>query len=123
VARRAGRVLICRRPPAKRHGGLWEFPGGKLLEGETLGEAVRRELAEELSLEVTSLGRYLGSHGDPGAAFVIHFVEVQVSGEPVSVEHPLVAWTTEAGLSDYELAPGDRAFVEARRGRGADLTR
>ena len=123
VARRGDRVLLCRRPAAKRHGGLWEFPGGKLLDGETLGEAVRREMAEELSLEVTALGRYLGRHADPGAAFVIHFVEVQVSGEPVSVEHELVAWAPESSLLDYELAPGDRAFVEAWRGRAADLTR
>jgi mutator protein MutT len=123
VARRGDRLLLCRRPTGKRHGGLWEFPGGKLLEGETLGEAVRRELAEELSLEVTALGRYLGRHADPGAPFVIHFVQVEVSGEPVSVEHELVAWATEAGLSDYALAPGDHAFVEAWRGRATDLTR
>jgi 8-oxo-dGTP diphosphatase len=112
VARRDGRLLLCRRPASKRHGGLWEFPGGKLTEGETLGEAVRRELAEELSLEVTALGRYLGRRSDPGAPFVIHFVEVDVAGEPVSAEHELVSWVAEPELLDYPLAPGDRAFVE-----------
>jgi mutator protein MutT len=114
VTRRNELVLICRRPLAKRHGGLWEFPGGKLLQGETLGEAVRRELAEELALETTGLGRYLGSHRDPGAPFVIHFVETQVVGEPASVEHEQLAWVTESELLDFPLAPGDRAFVEAR---------
>jgi 8-oxo-dGTP diphosphatase len=119
VARRGDRLLLCRRPADKRHGGLWEFPGGKLLKGETLGEAVRRELSEELSLEVTALGRYLGRRADPGAPFVIHFVEVEAAGEPVSVEHELVSWVAEAELLDYPLAPGDRAFVEAWLGRDA----
>jgi 8-oxo-dGTP diphosphatase len=115
VVRRGDRLLLCQRPAGKRHAGLWEFPGGKLLEGETLGDAARRELAEELSLEVVGLGRYLGRHADPGAAFAIHFVEVEVSGEPVSVEHEIVVWAPESELLDYPLAPGDRAFVETWR--------
>jgi 8-oxo-dGTP diphosphatase len=114
VARRTDRVLICQRRANQRHGLLWEFPGGKLLESETLGEALRRELAEELDLEVSALGRYLGSHRDPGAPFFIHFVEARVSGEPIAREHERVAWVREADLGSHALAPGDQAFVNAR---------
>ena len=47
VIERDGKLLVCRRPGHKRHGGLWEFPGGKLEPGETIVDAARRELDEE----------------------------------------------------------------------------
>src|SRR5690606_20769929 len=56
VIRRDGRWLVCRRPAHKRHGGLWEFPGGKLEPGESLLEAATRELEEELAVRVTGVG-------------------------------------------------------------------
>jgi 8-oxo-dGTP diphosphatase len=111
VVLREGRALLCRRPRHKRHGGLWEFPGGKLLVGETLGEAAQRELAEELEIELTEVRGYLGSRRDPGSPFVIHFLEVAAAGAPASVEHDEVAWVAPRELMSYELAPGDRAFV------------
>lgn len=112
LVRRGGLLLLCRRPAHKRHGGLWEFPGGKLLAGETLAEAARRELAEELGLELTGVGRYLGRRQDPGTPFVLHFVEVHAAGEPLFHEHDELVWADEGELASYALAPGDRAFAE-----------
>src|SRR5258708_6415849 len=48
IIERDGRFLLCRRNPLKRHGGLWEFPGGKLESGENHCDAAKRELYEEL---------------------------------------------------------------------------
>lgn len=59
MIRRDGRYLVCRRPAQKRHGGLWEFPGGKIDDGESLLDAARRELAEELSINVIEVGATL----------------------------------------------------------------
>jgi 8-oxo-dGTP diphosphatase len=59
VIKRNDYYLICKRPKGKRHGGLWEFPGGKVEEGENIETAARRELAEELDLSVLSFVDYL----------------------------------------------------------------
>ena len=52
VIQRGDKYLLGQRPESKRHGGLWEFPGGKVHDGESRLEAIRRELAEELALKV-----------------------------------------------------------------------
>jgi len=61
---RGGRYLVGQRPDGKRHGGLWEFPGGKLDPGETLLHAARRELGEELGMGAVSVGEILYSASD-----------------------------------------------------------
>jgi len=113
VVRRDDRYLVGRRPPAKRHGGLWEFPGGKLLEGESRLDAAARELDEELGLEVVSLGRLLFSVEDAGSPFVIEFFETDASGSPRALEHTEIGWFTVAELARMELAPADARFVRS----------
>ena len=118
VIHREGRWLVCRRPAHKRHGGLWEFPGGKLEPGESLVDAATRELDEELGVRVTRVGDLLFSRHDDGSPFVIEFVAVEIEGEPVAREHDELRWATLAELASLALAPSDRAFVlEMGRGR------
>jgi 8-oxo-dGTP pyrophosphatase MutT (NUDIX family) len=80
---------------------------------------VRRELAEELEIELTELVSYLGSEEDPGSEFVLHFVEVVAAGEPAAVEHDEVAWVRLQDVERYALAPGDRSFIERWRRQAA----
>lgn len=112
VIRRGDTVLVALRPPPKRHGGLWEFPGGKVHDGESQLEAVRRELAEELRVEVLDVGVPLFSARDPAAPFMIHFVETTIEGEPEAHEHEEIRWATAAELDGLQLAPADRRFLE-----------
>ena len=112
VIERDGRYLICQRPAHKRHGSLWEFPGGKLEPGETLLQAARRELREELGLQATRVGTARLSITDPGSHFVVCFVDVQVEGEPALLEHSALDWLGSSELLNLPLAPSDRLFAE-----------
>ena len=112
VVERDGRLLLCRRPEGKRHAGLWEFPGGKLHPGEAVADAARRELAEELAVEVLAVGERLLALPDPGSAFVVEFYPVKIAGQPEALEHAELGWFRPEELACLDLAPSDRAFVE-----------
>ena len=111
VVERRGRYLLGRRPVEKRHGGLWEFPGGKLDPGESVLDGARRELAEELALAVAGVGELLLSVADGKSGFVIDFVEVHGEGDPVALEHEALGWFDPEEMFTMALAPADAAFV------------
>lgn len=113
VVERGGRLLLCRRPAGKRHAGLWEFPGGKLLPGEPVADAVRRELAEELAVEVLAVGERLLAVPDPGSLFIVEFYPVRIAGRPKALEHEELGWFRPDELAGLDLAPSDRAFATA----------
>ena len=117
VASRADTLLVSQRPAHKRHGALFEFPGGKCEPGESDADAARRELAEELGVEVISVGRELFAIADHGSEFLIVFVPVEIRGEPQCIEHSEHVWGTLHELAALPLAPGDRRFVEFLNGR------
>ena len=111
VIERDGRFLLGRRPEEKRHGGLWEFPGGKIDSGETLADAVRRELSEELAMDVEAVGDSLLVVEDADSPFVIDFFEVSAVGSPVAHEHSEIGWFSVTDLKTMPLAPADAEFV------------
>ena len=111
VIQRGGRYLICRRPDYKRHGGLWEFPGGQLEPNETLHDTAVRELREELGVAVSAVGDVLYRARDHGSPFLIEFTPAVISGEPACREHSALAWVPGGELRAYDLAPSDAAFA------------
>ena len=115
VVRRNDKYLVCQRPVHKRHGRLWEFPGGKLKPGETYLDAARRELAEELGVEALAVGSPLFSMADPGSEFLIEFVPTEIVGEPQCLEHIDLKWLPLEQLPYLHLAPSDKRFVEFLR--------
>lgn len=114
VVEREGTFLLCRRPLEKRHGGLWEFPGGKMEPGEDVGAALGRELREELGVGVSEVGEVEWSVTDPGSPFVIEFVPVGIVGEPRCIEHLALDWVALERTRTLPLAPADRRFVLVR---------
>jgi len=112
VIRRDRRYLVCERPAHKRHGGLWEFPGGKCEPDESDLDAARRELREELGVDVTRVGAPLHAVRDEGSPFLIVFVPVEIDGEPTPHEHAALRWCAVEELPAIALAPSDRRFAE-----------
>jgi len=104
--------MICRRPLHKRHGGLWEFPGGKFEPGESLRAAAEREMAEELGVLVTRVGDVVFEQRDAGSPYLIRFAPVEFTGEPQPLEHEEIRWVDPSTLPGLPLAPSDRAFAE-----------
>ena len=114
VIARDGRYLVCQRPAHKRHGGLWEFPGGKREPGETDADTAARELQEELGVAVSRVEGELFAVHDHGSPFHIVFVPVAIDGEPACLEHSALRWATPEELLTLDLAPSDRRFVRER---------
>lgn len=117
VVSRGDELLLCQRPLHKRHGGLWEFPGGKCEPGESDADALRRELHEELGVEVMGVGEEELAIHDDGSPFLIVFVPVRIAGEPRCHEHIALRWAEPHELADIPLAPSDRRFAEHRLAR------
>jgi 8-oxo-dGTP pyrophosphatase MutT (NUDIX family) len=123
VMRRGDLLLLCQRPAHKRHGGLWEFPGGKAEANESDALAASRELQEELGVELVRASPAIFEIADPGSPYVIAFVPVEIRGEPVPTEHSGIIWGLPSELAALPLAPSDQAFLEwllARHGIPAD---
>ena len=112
VISRNDEFLVCQRPLSKRHGGLWEFPGGKVEPDETYEAAAERELLEELGVEMISAFDISFSMSDPDSPYQILFMPVSVRGTPVCTEHIDLRWGTPTELASLPLAPSDRCFVD-----------
>ena len=105
------RVLLARRPLAKNHGGLWEFPGGKVNSGESASDALKRELQEELQVLVSK------KELEPltclkNEALSIEFFPVLMEGSYSPQEHMAVAWMEIDHIKNLNLCPTDKKFVE-----------
>ncbi|MGY4530994.1 8-oxo-dGTP diphosphatase [Pseudomonas sp. TE3786] len=112
-----GRILLARRPDDKHQGGLWEFPGGKVEEGESVRAALGRELAEELGIQVTAARPLIQvRHDYPDKHVLLDVWEVSAfTGEPHGAEGQPLAWVSNRELNDYEFPAANRPIVAAAR--------
>lgn len=112
-----GEVLIARRPEGAHQGGLWEFPGGKVDEGETLARALARELDEELSIRVTASEPLIEiRHDYPDKSVCLQVCRVSgFDGEPRGNEGQPVRWVAPESLSDYDFPAANRPILNAIR--------
>lgn len=110
--------MLAQRPIEKAHGGLWEFPGGKVEAGESLTAALARELAEELVLDTAEIGEVLAVLHDDSRLLRLHFLAVFTEGAPIAVEHSALGWYLPSEARGLDLAPLDRAFLDSFNGIG-----
>ena len=111
---RDGKLLIAKRPEDKHMGGRWEFPGGKIEKGESPEAALRRELSEELDIQV-EVGRIYHAvmHSYPEKEVLLLFYRCRlISGEPRPIEEADVRWISEDEINDYHWAEADVPTVE-----------
>ncbi|WP_240504521.1 (deoxy)nucleoside triphosphate pyrophosphohydrolase [Tsuneonella mangrovi] len=112
-----GRFLLQRRPDHKQHGGLWEFPGGKVEAGETSQAALVRELNEELRILVReeALAEIAAAEGaDEGAnrAIVIKLYKVSAwVGAPRPDPDAKIGWFAASEVSSLPMPPLDMALL------------
>jgi 8-oxo-dGTP diphosphatase len=114
VIEKDGKILIAKRKTGKCIGAKWEFPGGKLEENETLQECLKRELKEELDIEVEVKDYIVSSF------FVCNDVEIEllaykvefISGNFTLTDHEEIKWVSPSELSTYDFTIPDIPIVE-----------
>ena len=113
----SGRVLITERLCDGPFNGLWEFPGGKIADGEQSLEALQRELREELGIEVTDAAAYMQLHHEyPDRTVHLEFFLVTAwTGDPIGMEGQQLRWVSPAELNASELLPADYPVVDRLR--------
>jgi 8-oxo-dGTP diphosphatase len=114
-----GRVLLARRPEGKPLAGLWEFPGGKVHQGETPEAALIRELKEELGIDVAEscLAPFtFASHAYEAFHLIMPlYLCRRWQGAVVAQEGQALAWVRPQKLADYAMPPADKPLVALLR--------
>jgi len=117
---RDGRVLITERPPGKHMAGRWEFPGGKVAPGESDEQALKRELEEELGIEMLSGSPLLElAHEYPDRSVELAMWAVaRYEGQPRSLDGQRLKWVALEHLPREDILEADRPFIQALLLRG-----
>lgn len=114
IIRRNEHILLSRRKPNSHLPNLWEFPGGKVEPDESLPAALRRELQEELGIDVIVNDEYYTTtHQYPTKIVELHFFECSiVAGEPRAIDVAEFRWVKSVDLRSYEFPEADLELVE-----------
>jgi 8-oxo-dGTP diphosphatase len=114
-----GRVLLARRPEGKKMAGLWEFPGGKLMPGETPEAALIRELKEELGIDVSAacLAPFAFASHDYERFHLLMplYLCRRWKGIPRAREGQTLSWVRPAKLAEYDMPPADKPLIPLLR--------
>jgi 8-oxo-dGTP diphosphatase len=120
VIERDGKVLVARRKPGLVAGGMWEFPGGKLEDGETPEKCLERELEEELGVSAR-VGELLCSVPFSGAARsfeLLAFRTELLSDAFVLTDHDEIRWQAPGDMDETLFSKPDRPVVRMLAGQG-----
>ena len=116
LVRNDGRILLQIRPEGRSMAGLWEFPGGKLDDGETPEAALVRELAEELAIRIDPISLKptcfaSAMIGDRSLLLMLYICK-KWEGEPVAMESPKLGWFTINEMAGLPMPSADIPLIE-----------
>ena len=111
---REGRLLITKRKAEAHYGGYWEFPGGKCEAQETLEDCLKRELLEELGMEISKPCFYHQvQHDYPDVTVALSFFTCEIQrGEPRPLGCQELKWVRADELSNYDFPPADAGLIK-----------
>ncbi|MBI5316661.1 MAG: 8-oxo-dGTP diphosphatase MutT [Nitrospirae bacterium] len=117
LVHREGRYLIARRGPGVHLAGFWEFPGGKREPDETLEACLRRELFEELGIQIDMpIPFQVIRHEYQEKIVELHFFLCRIeAGQATAIDCAEIRWVWPHELGDFEFPPADRPIIEALR--------
>lgn len=108
-----GKILITQRPKGVHLEGMWEFPGGKKEDSETLEQCMRREIMEELGIKIVIEKKLIEVQHEYETKFVeLHFFQCAViDGSPSPKEGQKMKWVEPETLLNYRFPPPDREII------------
>lgn len=114
ILKRNGKLLVSQRPEGKPYSGYWEFPGGKIEASESSREALKRELHEELGIEVINAKLWFQhSHAYPDkTVFLEMWLVTEFNGEPHGKENQPLKWATLSEIVDLRLLEGNWPILD-----------
>ncbi|MDJ0589242.1 MAG: 8-oxo-dGTP diphosphatase MutT [Pleurocapsa sp. MO_226.B13] len=117
-----GKILIDRRKSGGEMGGLWEFPGGKIEPGETIEECIKREIKEELNIEIL-VGDRLTTITHVYQTFkvtlYVHCCQ-HLSGTPQRIECDEIHWVEPAQMNQYQFPQANTKIISLLQQRGIE---
>ena len=113
IAERDGRFLIARRLKGTHLAGCWEFPGGKLHDGEAKDAALEREIDEELGCRVANLRSvFETAHDYPERTVELHFFRGSLVGMPTAKLGQELRWVPREEFASLEFPPADAELID-----------
>ena len=113
VIERDGRFLIARRLKGTHLAGYWEFPGGKVHDGETQEEALQREISEELNTGISKVLKIFHTvHSYPARVVELHFYRGELTREPEPMLGQDLRWIAREEFAALEFPPADAELIE-----------
>jgi len=114
IFNKLGHILIAKRPDHAHQGGKWEFPGGKIEKGESIEEALTRELAEEVGITVQQTSPFMALDYDYGDKLVsLNIWKVtQFVGDATGVEQQQIRWVSNEELVDFTFPEANKPIID-----------
>ena len=114
ILQKEDKILIARKKQGKPLAGYFEFPGGKIEEGETPEESLIRELMEEMNIKIAVkeyIGESIYDYGNDKVISLLGYTAEIIDGEIKLSDHDRYEWVTLEQINNYKIAPADIPLI------------